>query len=166
MRKRTKEEWVELASAMHNGKYSYLKSDYKSALDKISIICPTHGTFKMSISNHRLGSGCPSCAKSGFDEGKKAFFYIFTGEVVTKVGITNRNAARRLAEVNRSGKGLVIHKAIPTSGAKARSVETSMLAWLNARYTQLNDGTNGSTECFLNVNLAELEDQVKHLFDN
>jgi len=45
----------------HGNKYDYSKSIYTKAVDKISIICPTHGSFEQKANNHMQGQGCPSC---------------------------------------------------------------------------------------------------------
>jgi len=46
---------------IHNRKYDYSKVEYKNSKDKVKIICPIHGEFLQSTSNH-FKHGCPKCA--------------------------------------------------------------------------------------------------------
>jgi superfamily II DNA or RNA helicase len=61
----TTEEFVAEAKKVHEGKnYDYSKAVYKRKDEKVCIICPKHGEFWMTPSNHvRLGQGCPDCAR-------------------------------------------------------------------------------------------------------
>jgi len=51
------------SSEIHNNKYDYsLVKDVKGNRDVVDIICPDHGVFKKTVSNHmNLGGGCPKC---------------------------------------------------------------------------------------------------------
>lgn len=49
------------ASKLHHDKYEYLH-DYTIGKNKIGIVCPTHGIFYMTPSNHLIGQGCPKCS--------------------------------------------------------------------------------------------------------
>ena len=58
-------EFVERATNVHNSKYDYSKVDYKSALTKVTIICPEHGDFDQTPSCHiNNKQGCPSCGSN------------------------------------------------------------------------------------------------------
>ncbi|MFA5586921.1 MAG: hypothetical protein WDA02_10460 [Saccharofermentanales bacterium] len=46
---------------IHNNKYDYSLVSYVNLLTKISIICPKHGIFMMTPSNHLSGKGCSMC---------------------------------------------------------------------------------------------------------
>ena len=59
----TKDEFIRKARLLHGDKYDYSKVDYVTAHTKIMIICPIHGEFLQSPSNHIRGNGCPKCAK-------------------------------------------------------------------------------------------------------
>lgn len=50
----------------HGQKYDYslIQSDNVTHKDKVSIICPDHGTFEQSVNSHLLRSGCPLCGKT------------------------------------------------------------------------------------------------------
>lgn len=54
--------FIEKAKQIHNDKYDYSKAYYKTCDTKVCIICPEHGEFWQTPSNHINGSGCPKCA--------------------------------------------------------------------------------------------------------
>ena len=56
-----------LASKIHNNKYDYSKTIYKDKKEKVTIICPIHGEFKVGPSWHLLGNGCVKCNQN-YDE--------------------------------------------------------------------------------------------------
>jgi len=59
----TNNEFIEKCKKIHQGKYSYIKTIYKGAEVKITIICPEHGEFEQNASNHlNLKYGCAKCA--------------------------------------------------------------------------------------------------------
>ncbi len=60
-RKHSAESFIEKAQAMHVDRYDYSQVDYKSAHTQVRIICPNHGPFMQSPSNHFAGKGCPEC---------------------------------------------------------------------------------------------------------
>lgn len=59
----TKETFIEAARKIHGDKYDYSLIDYKNQRINIKIICPIHGVFEQSPTNHLVGCGCPKCAK-------------------------------------------------------------------------------------------------------
>ena len=56
------ESFVEEANKIHNGLYEYHKVNYVNGKTKICIVCPIHGDFWQSPSNHLKGNGCPFCS--------------------------------------------------------------------------------------------------------
>lgn len=48
----TTESWIQKAREVHNNKYDYSKVEYKSANEKVCIICPEHGEFWQKASHH------------------------------------------------------------------------------------------------------------------
>lgn len=57
------EVFINQASKIHNNKYDYSKFNYVNSSTKGTIICPIHGEFKQTPSNHLSGKGCPECGK-------------------------------------------------------------------------------------------------------
>ena len=64
----TKEEWIDLANEIHNGKYDYSKVNYMNNHTKVCIICPEHGGFWQRADHHLRGQGCPKCANEANSE--------------------------------------------------------------------------------------------------
>ncbi len=60
-KKLTTNEFIEKAKQVHGDKYDYSKVEYKGANDKVCIICPEHGEFWQTPSNHVRGQHCPKC---------------------------------------------------------------------------------------------------------
>ena len=57
------EKFIEKARKIHGSKYDYSKIKYSGCYEKICIICPVHGEFWQTPSNHLQGCGCPKCGK-------------------------------------------------------------------------------------------------------
>lgn len=64
MQTKTTQQFILEASAKHRGKYSYDKTNYIKAREKIIITCPIHGDFEQIADHHLRGCGCPYCNKS------------------------------------------------------------------------------------------------------
>ena len=66
LEKSNTENFIEKAKKVHDDKYDYSLVDYKSAIEKVKIICPKpgHGTFEQSPNKHLGGRGCPICGVS------------------------------------------------------------------------------------------------------
>ena len=56
------EIFIEEANKVHGGLYEYHKVDYINTNSKVCIVCPTHGDFWQTPSNHLKGKGCPYCS--------------------------------------------------------------------------------------------------------
>lgn len=56
-------EFIKKSVQVHGNKYDYSKSIYTGSMDKITIICKSHGEFSQTASQHMLGSSCPICAR-------------------------------------------------------------------------------------------------------
>lgn len=57
----TTEDFIQRSNVIHDNKYDYTKSEYKSTHRNVIITCPEHGDFKQSPANHLRGQGCPKC---------------------------------------------------------------------------------------------------------
>lgn len=60
--RRTTESFIMQAQKVHGGKYDYSKTNYLSAIRKLTIICPKHGNFEQVPYSHLIGNGCNKCA--------------------------------------------------------------------------------------------------------
>jgi hypothetical protein len=63
-RNKTSEEFIKQASEIHKNKYDYSKVEYIKSSKKIIIICPVHGDFTQTPSDHLYRKGCPKCANN------------------------------------------------------------------------------------------------------
>lgn len=61
MRKLTTEIFIIKARKKHGDKYDYSKAIYLGNKIKVIIICPIHGEFKQTPSDHLAGYSCPGC---------------------------------------------------------------------------------------------------------
>lgn len=69
-------EQIKKLNKQFDNKYDYSlidESNYTTSKSKQPIICPVHGTFKMSFDNHLSGQGCPKCKKSKPSTTKEEF---------------------------------------------------------------------------------------------
>ncbi len=60
----TNEQFISKSNMIHQNKYDYSLTYYKSYRDKVSITCKLHGKFKQLAANHLMGHGCKECAIS------------------------------------------------------------------------------------------------------
>lgn len=60
-RRMTQEEWIEKATARHQGFYDYSKVCYVNSRTSVDIICPIHGQFQQQAGGHLEGYGCKKC---------------------------------------------------------------------------------------------------------
>ncbi len=65
VKRKTTEEFIQQAIAVHGDKYDYSKVEYINAKTKVKIACFTHGIFKQTPDNHLNGQKCPHCAGIG-----------------------------------------------------------------------------------------------------
>lgn len=64
-RRKTKNEFIEIANKVHNNKYEYeIDSDFIVNKNYIHIKCPKHGEFIQLAGAHLKGRGCPKCNNS------------------------------------------------------------------------------------------------------
>jgi len=59
----TTNEFIRKSNQKHSQRYCYSETQYTTRQNKITIICPDHGSFKQTAYQHLRGSGCPKCAK-------------------------------------------------------------------------------------------------------
>ena len=59
--RKTTEQFIAEAKAVHGNKYDYSKVEYKGNQVKVCIICPIHGEFWQIPKSHLRGHGCNKC---------------------------------------------------------------------------------------------------------
>lgn len=58
------EEFIEKATKVHDGFYSYSKVEYSTNYNDVNITCPKHGDFLQNPNNHLRGWRCPKCSNT------------------------------------------------------------------------------------------------------
>lgn len=60
-KRKTTEQFIEEARAIHGDKYDYSKVEYVNSRTKVCIICPIHGEFFQEANGHIQGKKCYLC---------------------------------------------------------------------------------------------------------
>jgi hypothetical protein len=60
--KLSSDKFIDKCNKVHNFKYNYDSTIFKTTGSKVNIICPNHGIFKQLASDHQNGRGCPKCS--------------------------------------------------------------------------------------------------------
>lgn len=63
MKRKTTDQFIKDARAVHGDKYDYSKVNYTNNITKVEIICPIHGSFWQHPIHHLSGRGCPECGR-------------------------------------------------------------------------------------------------------
>lgn len=98
--RKAKNKFIEDCTKIHNNKYDYSKTIYKSADDYIDIICPKHGLFRQIAKVHKEGHGCPSCKRSLGEEkvseflNKNNFVFLQQYNIPNEYTFCNRKTLR------------------------------------------------------------------------
>jgi len=89
------------------------------------------------------GSGCPSCAKHGFNPGKAAWLYLLSHSTwgLLQVGITN-DLKRRIGVHERSG-WVRLDQRGPMDGNLVKAWEKSILKWIKGQGVDADGSTAG-----------------------
>lgn len=62
----TTEEWIAEARKVHGDKYQYHLVKYIDCHTKVDIVCPIHGVFSQTPTEHLAGKGCAYCVHQKF----------------------------------------------------------------------------------------------------
>lgn len=155
-----KNSFLSDAAKVHGTTYTYEKMKYQSGKHKIEITCTSHRGFWQSPQKHLTGQGCPNCAKYGYNTSRPGNFYILTDGEITKVGITHQRVKERVYQIHKSRKSIKKFKIVTTmfyqDGIIPRNLENACLKYLSTNYQPISEVFDGSTECFLNVDLTDL----------
>lgn len=95
-----RESFIAKANKVHGTKYDYSLVEYQGSDKKVTIICPTHGTFEQTPHMHIRGNECPMCGriKSDLNRRKGLDFFLQQAHDIhgdrydyTKVQLTRRD---------------------------------------------------------------------------
>ena len=73
---------------IYNGKYDFSEINYRGMNNKVSVICPNHGTFITIPKNLLKGSGCPVCARERNASEKTSNDIKIKKEVIKEVNVS------------------------------------------------------------------------------
>lgn len=171
------------AKEVHGEKYDYSLVDFKRSDRKVTIVCPEHGAFEQTPSNHMLGTKCPKCSweemaekqhwsylkRCKLDErlaNSDAAFYLLKlnddTECFLKVGISV-SFKKRLSSYKKEGLNFEVLQVVNTTAIKAAIFEREALKYIrenSIRYIP-NKMFAGWTECAT----LESKDQLVKLFE-
>ena len=134
------------------GMFMFDKIEFQSYEKKVSIGCKIHGYFKITAGNFiKSSTGCPKCAKNGFNKAKSGTLYILESGNMIKIGITNNAVRARLQQINRGtpSKFSIIKEFYFENGEDAYILEQHLLKEYRQTHRQPLEIFDGSTECFL-----------------
>lgn len=129
--------------------------DYSNSFSRLTFKCCNGHLWAATASRVLHDSGCPACAKTGFDPLAPAWFYVLRGLADDRInfGITC-DADRRIRrhELDDSQNYDVLAKRFYTSGADARETELNMMAELKSLGYEPIKGTK--EEFFVSAQIA------------
>lgn len=147
------DEFIAKSKLVHGDKYNYENSIYANAKTKLIVICPIHGRFEQTPSDHLSGCGCPSCAVTGFDSKKPGILYYLKittdiNQVLYKIGITNRTVEARF-HLKDLQKIEIVKQTTYVNGVEALAEETRIKRkYKEYRYKGPDILSSGNSELF------------------
>lgn len=102
LRKKTTEQFIIEAAAVHNDKYDYTNTIYEGTHKPVYIICKMHGEIKTTPKRHLGGSGCKHC----FNDSRTKTLEIFKKE--SNITHNNKYDYSEFNYINSKIKGTVI----------------------------------------------------------
>jgi len=127
--------FIDSAVRVHGDRYDYSKVEYTRNSSKVEVICPDHGTFRVSPQNHLAGRKCPACAREQSKLGADAFIQraqtihgdaydysrveYLTAETPVVMGCKEHGWFEQTPHSHLKGRGC------PTCGIEARSSDTA-----------------------------------------
>lgn len=150
----TTDKFIQLAKGVHGDKYGYEHVNYTRSCDQVTIVCKIHGPFSCEAADHLSGCNCPKCSSvGGFKVGLPGYLYYLkvtsdSGEVLYKIGITNRSVEARFSLTELS-KIEVLRFQLFQNGKDALDTETLILRECkDYQYTGKSVLVSGNTEMF------------------
>lgn len=160
--------FIEKANDVHNGKYTYSKTNYINAKTKVTITCPEHGDFEQTPNDHLNGCGCRVCRtenigwtdtkwkaqaqQSKVFEGFKVYIVkIFDAdESFIKIGKTFTSMNYRMREISRMYNYVVLDVIEADADTVCKLERKYLRANRDNKYKPCVE-FSGHTECFTKV---------------
>ena len=172
------EDFLKKAKEAHGEKYDYSKVEYISTHEHVNIICPVHGEFPQTPSNH-YKYGCRKCGmkesskkqkgkassynKRGFitvAKNRKCYFYVLhcynEKESFFKVGITSRSIEERFRKKDMPYSFDVLHLIEGTPGDIWKLEHLNKKLLKSVKYTPEIAFSGSITECFSDLQQLSL----------
>ncbi|MCU6293974.1 hypothetical protein [Escherichia coli] len=175
--KQTLGEFIKKSHLIHGNKYDYSLYDYINNQVTSIIICKEHGEFQQTPNSHLSGSGCPTCAVTGFKTSKPGRFYIHNDYAKNsdKAGITNKTIKARLSPQNLSYKkiykvdnfwsneiSILFHKNVGGKLARELEIIIHTIALCGKLYNKgYYEKGDGCTETFNNIHRPKVNEAIK-----
>lgn len=156
------ETFIAISKRVQKVAYDYSRAIYIDHKSLVEIGCYIHGFFWQRADKHKIGQGCPNCAKNGFRNEKPGNLYVLKDSGRVKVGITNRKVKTRLSEVNiGGGKFVLAEEFYYDIGYDCRKHETELLQMMRGLYKNTEGTFDGVTESFEDVDLSLVINFIK-----
>jgi hypothetical protein len=174
MRRLGDEGFMKRARLVHEDKYDYSKVRYgETSKSRIVIICPEHGEFEQTASDHLQGNGCQICARIGhvgyhtpdnvpeekWQDLNGIYVLLLTnseGEQWLKVGISKSITTRiqQIARISRYDVDILTYRPMPFIDAwnLEQNIHKALKKHRELPCTQFS----GHTECFNTQVLGQL----------
>ena len=145
------EDFVFEAIKVHGDKYDYSNSTFVNFKTPIKIVCKEHGEFSQIARYHvNKKHGCPTCAKSGFNNTKPGTLYYLSvlNGTAYKIGITNKSVNNRFDPCDLN-KIKVLRTWYFDDGLECYNQEQRILKeYVSSKYTGTPLLSSGNTELF------------------
>lgn len=145
------DDFIQKAVEKHGPRYDYSKVDYVHNAATVIIVCPTHGIFDQTPTNHLSGRGCPGCGNESVSIKLRGNTDDFVQRAVEKHG--TRYDYSLVDYVNNSTKvciGCPLHgifEQAPLSHLRGsgcpnckHKTESKLLAWLETEFLEIEFG--------------------------
>lgn len=136
----------------NTGRNIQVSGEYTSAFGKLSCLCTICNNTWMANPHNLERTGCPTCARTGFDPNKSGYLYylrvVDSGNTYWKVGITNLGVKARFRPADRK-KISILYCHLFENGLDAQLSERNILnLFKEYRAKSVNILQTGNTELF------------------
>lgn len=170
----TTSKFILRATQLHDNKYDYTHSVYISGKQKISIVCPIHGSFMQIAASHLSGQGCPKCtldltgwtyslwekqghASKYFDSFKLYLIECYNNdERFLKIGKTFSTVGRRFQDKNAMPYYWKLLKQVEGDARTISELENQLHTALKTYSYVPSKAFGGASECFKLTALDEV----------
>lgn len=94
--------------------------------------CPNGHSFRAQVANRSNGTGCPTCARTGYTSSKAGLFYFIENPTLgaRKIGITNPESKKERLRGFQQHGWVVLQVIEESDGLIIQDLETSILRWI------------------------------------